>query len=121
MIIQVKGQRSFQVLREGIKGECREAIGSHPKKLAYLDPGFDYDVDDAFGADMIRRYPHDIAEMGHARTFHAAEKPAEKKVEAPKVVVAKPVPVVVAPIVAPVVEIPVVAPQVDKKARRKKG
>lgn len=104
MLIKIVGKRSFQVFKDEVISSAREVKDNSVRKLCYLDPTFDYDVKDAFGAEMVRRYPMDIVETGKVNTFK----------EEPKVTAKAP------EIAAPVVEkAPEIA--VPKVKRSKKG
>ena len=79
MLITIKGKRAFQVLKSHVKSACREINDSSRVKLAYLDPTFDYEVDQELGAQLIKNYPRDIQLAGQGNSF--PEKSETKKVK----------------------------------------
>jgi hypothetical protein len=76
MLIKIVGQRSFQVSREDVISDCRSTKDSQSKKLGYLDPGYEYEVNEAFGKKMAKQYPKDIEGSGSVRRYVA---PVEQK------------------------------------------
>jgi hypothetical protein len=85
LLIRIKGQRAFQVAQDEVISESRKSKDTSRVPLCYLDPGYEYEVKEAFGIEMCRRYPADVERYGEPKKY-GAPKAEEKaaKVEAPK-------------------------------------
>ena len=78
MLITIKGQRAFQVLKDQVKSSCREVNDSSKVKIAYLDHVYDYEVDYVIGAQLIKNYPKDVVLAGQGNSFPGSKAETKK-------------------------------------------
>lgn len=78
-----KGARGFIIKREDAISGCRLPADEIGKTRAYIDPGKTVEVEDACGADLVRKYPNELLKMGSATRQEKLEE-AHKLIEEEK-------------------------------------